>query len=74
MWITCKYNDYFDFPHVAQEIVIECGTIDKNTGVILLELVYGITSQTDYDAYSTLLFLFYYAAVVIMNYYVSTSC
>ena len=50
IWVTCKLNDYLDFPYVGQVFAIEREAIDKKTGKVSQELVYGITSQADYDA------------------------
>ncbi len=50
IWVTSKLNDYLDFPYVEQAFAIERETIDKKTGKISLELVYGVTSQTGQDA------------------------
>ena len=49
IWVTCKLNDYLDFPYVGQVFAIEREAIDKKTGKVSQELVYGITSQADYD-------------------------
>lgn len=49
IWVTSKLNDYLDFPYVGQAFAIEREVIDKKTGKISQELVYGITSQADYD-------------------------
>jgi len=46
----CKLNDYLDFPYVGQVFAIERKAIDQKTGKVSQELVYGITSQADYDA------------------------
>ena len=50
IWVTNKLNDYLDFPYVRQAFAIERKVVDKKTGKISQELVYGITSQADYEA------------------------
>jgi len=44
IWTTTTLNDYLDFPHVSQAFMIERESIDKKTGKIRQEIVYGITS------------------------------
>lgn len=49
IWVTSELNDYLDFPYVGQAFAIERESIDKKTKDNSFELVYGITSQADYD-------------------------
>jgi len=44
IWVTTKLNHYLDFPHVNQAFMIERESIDKKTGKMSQEVVYGITS------------------------------
>jgi predicted transposase YbfD/YdcC len=44
IWCSPKLNDFLDFPHVGQVFMIEREIIQKKTGVITLETVFGITS------------------------------
>jgi len=46
IWTTTKLNDYLDFPHVQQAFMIERESINKKTGKISREAVYGITSAS----------------------------
>jgi predicted transposase YbfD/YdcC len=50
IWVTTRLNDYLDFPHVAQAFAIEREVINKKTGTTSREMVYGVTSQGEYDA------------------------
>ena len=50
IWVTTQLNDYLDFPYVAQAFAIERESINKKTGVVSCETIYGITSQAVYDA------------------------
>jgi predicted transposase YbfD/YdcC len=50
IWTTSELNDYLDFPHVGQAFAIERQFIDKKSGKISGEIVYGITSRKAYDA------------------------
>ena len=43
---TMALNDYLDFPHVGQAFRIKREAIDKKTGKLSRETVYGITSKT----------------------------
>ncbi len=44
IWVTTALNDYLHFPHVSQAFMIERESIDKKTGALSQEVVYGITS------------------------------
>ena len=46
IWTTTRLNDYLDFPHVGQAFVIERHTVEKKTGKVSHETVYGLTSHT----------------------------
>ena len=50
IWTTSELNDYLDFPHVGQAFAIERQFIDKKSGKISSETVYGITSRNAGDA------------------------
>ncbi len=50
IWATSKLNDYLDFPYVGQAFAIERESINKRTKKVSRELVYGITSQADFNA------------------------
>jgi len=50
IWVTSTLNNYLDFPYVGQAFAIERESIDKKTKKVSRELVYGITSQADFDA------------------------
>jgi predicted transposase YbfD/YdcC len=46
IWTSTELNDYLDFPCLGQIFMIERETIQKKTGKISCEIVYGVTSQT----------------------------
>lgn len=46
IWTSTELNDYLNFPHVGQAFVIERERIDKKTGEVSNETVYGVTSCT----------------------------
>ena len=50
VWRTSKLNSYLSFPHVGQAFAIERETVDKKTGKITKETVYGITSRKTHEA------------------------
>ncbi|VAX12330.1 hypothetical protein MNBD_GAMMA24-364 [hydrothermal vent metagenome] len=50
IWISKQLNHYLDFPYVAQVFAIERESINKKTGKISQETIYGITRQADYEA------------------------
>ena len=50
IWTTTRLNDYLDFPGVGQVFVIERPTIEKTTGKLSTETVYGLTSHTPQSA------------------------
>lgn len=50
IWTTTRLNEYLEFPYVAQAFMIEREVIQKKTGEISCETVYGVTSQADHDA------------------------
>jgi predicted transposase YbfD/YdcC len=45
IWTSAELNDYLDFPYLGQIFMIERETIQKKTGKISCEIVYGVTSQ-----------------------------
>lgn len=45
IWTTTELNEYLNFPHVAQAFMIKRETIEKKTGKVSSEIVYGITSR-----------------------------
>lgn len=50
VWRTSELNGYLSFPHVGQAFAIERETVDKKTGKITKETVYGITSRKTHEA------------------------
>ena len=46
IWVTEKLNHYLDFPHVGQAFMIHRESINKKTGKLSQEVIYGITSVT----------------------------
>lgn len=50
IWTTSELNGYLNFPHVAQAFMIKRETIEKKTGKITSEIVYGITSRPSEEA------------------------
>ena len=45
IWVTTQLNAYLNFPHVHQAFMIERESIEKKTGKLSHEVVYGITSK-----------------------------
>ena len=50
IWTSTRLNGYLDFPYVAQVFAIERKNIEKKTGKVSTELVYGLTSHTPKSA------------------------
>lgn len=50
IWTTSELNGYLDFPHVGQAFAIERETVDKKTGKVSRETIYGVTSLTHEQA------------------------
>ncbi len=46
IWTTTRLNDYLNFPHVGQAFAIERQRIEKKTGEVSTEIVYGLTDHT----------------------------
>ena len=46
IWTTTALNHYLDFPRVGQAFCIERVRLNKKTGEVSTETVYGITSRT----------------------------
>ena len=46
IWTSRALNDYLDFPQVGQVFAIERSTLEKKTGTISTETVYGVTDHT----------------------------
>jgi len=46
IWATEKLNHYLDFPHVGQAFMIHRESINKKTGKLSQEVIYGVTSVT----------------------------
>jgi predicted transposase YbfD/YdcC len=46
IWVTCKLNDYLDFPHVGQAFKVERITAHEKSGKKTRDVAYGITSKT----------------------------
>ena len=50
IWTTTRLNHYLDFPAVGQAFVIERMSIEKKTGKVSTETVYGLTSHSPESA------------------------
>jgi predicted transposase YbfD/YdcC len=50
IWTTTKLNPYLDFPHVKQAFLIERESVEKKSGQISHDIVYGITSRKTHEA------------------------
>jgi len=50
IWTSTRLNHYLDFPNVAQVFAIERLRIEKKTGKVSTETVYGLTSHTPASA------------------------
>lgn len=50
IWTTTELNGYLNFPHVAQAFMIKRESIEKKSGKILKETVYGVTSKPEEKA------------------------
>jgi predicted transposase YbfD/YdcC len=50
IWVTAELNDYLDFPHVGQAFMVERERVNKKSGKVSTETVYGITSRTPQQA------------------------
>jgi predicted transposase YbfD/YdcC len=50
IWTTTEINDYLDFPHVGQALLIERHATEKKSGIRSCEIAYGITSRTTEQA------------------------
>lgn len=50
IWRTSELNGYLSFPHVGQAFAIEREFINKRTGKVTKNLVYGITSREEKEA------------------------
>ena len=50
IWTTTRLNDYLDFPAVGQAFAIERHRIEKKTGRVSTETVYGLTDHTPESA------------------------
>ena len=46
IWTSTALNTDLDFPHVGQIFAIERHTIEKKTGKVSIETVYGVTDHT----------------------------
>jgi len=46
IWVTKKLNHYLNFPHVGQAFKIQRESINKKTGKLSQEVIYGVTSVT----------------------------
>lgn len=46
IWTSTALNAYLDFPQVGQIFAIERHTIEKKTGKVSIETVYGVTNHT----------------------------
>lgn len=47
IWVTESLNEYLNFPHVGQVFAIERNVVNKRTGKVSQEIVYGITSKSN---------------------------
>jgi predicted transposase YbfD/YdcC len=50
IWCSNKINDFVDFPNVGQVFCIEREVVNKKSGIVSGETVYGITSRTMNEA------------------------
>jgi len=50
IWTTTRLNDYLNFPYVGQAFDIERYVIEKKTGKVSIETVYGLTDHTPQSA------------------------
>jgi predicted transposase YbfD/YdcC len=50
VWTSSRLNDYLDFPAVGQAFAIERQSIEKKTGKVSTETVYGLTDHTPKSA------------------------
>ncbi len=50
IWTTTELNGYLNFPHVTQAFMIKRESIEKKTGKVSKETVYGITSRPSEEA------------------------
>jgi predicted transposase YbfD/YdcC len=50
IWTTTALNDYLNFPYVGQVFAIERQRIEKKTGKLSTETVYGLTDHTPQSA------------------------
>jgi len=50
IWTTTELTGYLNFPHVAQAFMIKRESIEKKTGKVSKETVYGITSRLSEEA------------------------
>jgi predicted transposase YbfD/YdcC len=50
IWTTTRLNDYLNFPYVGQAFTIERYVIEKKTGKISTETVYGLTDHAPESA------------------------
>ena len=50
IWTTTRLNDYLNFPHVGQAFAIERQRIEKKTGKVSTETIYGLTDHTPESA------------------------
>jgi len=46
IWTTTRLNDYLNFPDVEQAFAIERQSIEKKTGKLSTDIVYGLTDHT----------------------------
>jgi predicted transposase YbfD/YdcC len=45
IWTTTRLNDYLNFPYVGQAFAIERYVLEKKTGKVSVETVYGLTDH-----------------------------
>ena len=50
IWTTTRLNDYLNFPDVGQAFAIERQRIEKKTGKVSIETVYGLTDHAPKSA------------------------
>ncbi len=50
IWTTTRLNDYLSFPYVGQVFLIERQSIEKKTGKLSTDIVYGLTDHTPESA------------------------
>ncbi len=58
IWTTTRLNTYLNFPYVGQAFAIERQSIEKKTGEVSTDIVYGLTDHTPESADAARLLVF----------------